>query len=317
VESRRDTVAIRWDRNAEAGREVNKGDHLPRQHPHADAFLGAQQTNASLVWRDDGRIGEWLFKACMCGNDTPVVRRRVPGLDNTWQGVRVCKSCGLKFEIQLGGGACGAVMTEPYGLWLHRQRYRWALWRWLRAEPGRQITCNVSAKRHRDAITPALDDLSLPSWPVYCWLRLMEWAQEPRQSLRRLVSHARQFLAPMNVLGVLKKHVLRNGALAADRWTAIVRDQTDGAIRTVRVHLISGRWDLQIEEPARADDCAPWPPVSYRAGDDMLELVGRLVGLKDRRQAREWLQDHGYVAPERIGLQRVHEAPSAAASGSA
>lgn len=286
---------------------MNKGDHLPRQHPHADAFLGAQQTNASSVWRDDGRVGEWLFKACMCGDDTPVVRTRVPGLKNTWQGVRVCKSCGTKWDIQFGGGANGAAMTEPYGLWLHRQRYLWAKRRWLNADPDRKIRCNVNAKRHRDAVTPTLDDLSLPSWPAYSWLRFMESAQEPRQSVRRLVSYTKQLLAPMNVLGVLKKHVLRNGRLSADGCVAVVREETEETIHTVRVHLISGQWSLQVEEPGRAEETAPWPPVSYRASfgaeDDVLSLVRLLVGLGDRSEARDWLREHGYSPPEKIGLQ--------------
>lgn len=285
---------------------MKKDNHLPREHPHADAFLGAQQANAgSSVWRDDGRIAQWLFKACICGEDTPVLRTR----KDAWVGVRVCKACGTKWEIQLGGefGACGAIMTEPLRLWLHRQRYSWARWRWLRAEPGRQIRFNPDARRHRDAVTPTLDDLSLPSWPLYFWLRSVEWVQNPGESIRRFLAYSRQFLAPFRILTILHSEALGKGQIRRDGgWWLAVRDEPDAAIRTVRVHLISGQWDLHIEDPAEAANTAPWPPVSYVAGDDMLELVGRTAGLRNRREARDWLQGHGYSAPERIGLQRRH-----------
>ena len=298
---------------------MNDHGHLPRQHPHADAFLGAQQANAgSSVWRDDREIAQWLFKACMCGEDTPVVRRRSPGSD-AWEGVRVCKSCGRKWEIQLGGEfeACGATMTEPYGLWPHRQRYRWAVLRWLGAEKGRKIRLNVDAQRHQQAMTPALAELSLPAWPLYFCLRSMEWAREPRRNARRLRRHARQFLSPFRILTILYKEILNKGRVWSDRhWSVFVRDETHGKIRTVRVHLFSGQWGLQIEDPAETEKSAPWPPIFYVAGDDMLELVGRLVGLRNRHEARDWLRRRGYTPPERIGLQRMTENTPPRASNS-
>ena len=90
------------------------------------------------------------------------------------------------------------------------------------------------------------------------------------------------------------------------------KGRTGREIRTVRVHLISGQWGLQIEDPAEGENSAPWPPIFYVAGDDMWELVGRLVVLRNRSEARNWLRSCGYSAPGRIGLQRIHEKRSTA-----
>lgn len=277
--------------------------------------IGQQVRSVQKVLLRDGKIANWLFNACLCGEDSPVVRARAR--TGEWEGLRVCKACGLRWEIQLGGdfGACGAVMTEPYGLWLHRQRYSWSLWRWLRADPDRKISVNPSATRHRDVMKPTLDELRLPSWPFYFWCRLMEWAKEPRRRTRRLLAHAKQLLAPARVLIVLHKNVLGGGRVSMEGWAAIVREEADGRIRTVSVHLIGGQWSLHVEEPARAEETAPFPPVSYRAGDDMLELVGLLSGQRDRSSARRWLEDHGYSPPERIGLQRIATVDEAHDSG--
>ena len=120
-------------------------------------------------------------------------------------------------------------MREPYGLWLHRQRYSWARRRRLRADSRRKIRFNVDARRHRDAVTPTLDDLSLPSWPLYFWLRSVEWAHEPRRSVGRFVSHAKQFIAPFRILTILYKEVLKKGKVRwNERWSLVVRDEPDG-----------------------------------------------------------------------------------------
>lgn len=294
---------------------MRKEDHLPREHPHADAFLGARQANAaSSVWRDDRQIAHWLFKACVCGEDTPVVRERDTRSD-AWVGTRLCRVCGLRWDIELGGehGACGASMTEPLGLWLHRQRYRWSRRRWLDEDPRRKITFNVEATRHRESVTPTIDDLVIPSWPRYFGCRAVQWLRSPRHSARKGLLHAKQFIAPYRILTLLHMNVMTGSKVGYNGgWVVTLSDEPQGRRRTVQVHLITGSWSLHIEDIGEADRTAPWPPIFYVSGDDMLELVGRLAGVANRHKARAWLQHRGYSAPERIGLQRVEERRAAA-----
>ena len=282
---------------------MTKTDHLPRQHPHADAYLHAQQLNAGVGshQRVPDDVARFLFDRCLCGDSTRVHRQRF-ATGGGWWGVRTCKTCGRRWQIQFGGeiARSGTLLVFPISLMPHRARYRWALERWLAANPDRQIRLDLSD--FRETARSSRSELALPSWPRYVSLRLAGWACRPWTSVGRLRGLLRQVSAPLVVLSVLARHVLVAGRyIERDGWWLLVRDDLgEGKDRWVGVHALSGSWKWWMGSGTSLPD--PWSS-GYRAGGDILDLVRLLTGLRSHVDARSWLRDHGYSPPKFIGIR--------------